>query len=38
LLNVDFDDVSNEIALTFAAYTWLFEQNISISQFDILED
>lgn len=31
LLNINFDDVSNEIALTFAAYTWLFEQNISIN-------
>lgn len=30
LLNINLDDVSSEIALTFAAYTWLFEQNITI--------
>lgn len=30
LLNINLDDVSSEISLIFAAYTWLFEQNISI--------
>lgn len=32
LLNIDIKNVSNEIALVFAAYTWLFEQNMTIAQ------
>lgn len=30
LLNIDLEDVSNEIALTFSAYVWLFEHHIKI--------
>lgn len=31
LLNINLGDVRSEIALTFAAYTWLFKHNISIN-------
>lgn len=32
LLQIDLGEARNEIALAFAAYTWLFEQNIKIDE------